>query len=80
MKDIERNFGDLLFQNVIPRTVALAESPSFGKTIFDYDPIGFGAIAFDNISQEFLEKINRIWLNSHWEKASRRLFLPLTMA
>ena len=36
-------FPDNVYQTAIRETVALAESPGFGKTIFEYQPTGNGA-------------------------------------
>ena len=36
--DLRDFFGAQVFQTVIPRSVRLAEAPSFGKTILAYDP------------------------------------------
>jgi chromosome partitioning protein len=43
MEDIEKHFGNVLLQSVIRRNVKLAEAPSHGKTIFEYDPESRGA-------------------------------------
>ena len=48
--------GDLVFQTVIPRTVRLAETPSFGQTILEYDPHGKGAAAYRALAEEFLQR------------------------
>jgi chromosome partitioning protein len=36
--NVRHHFGDLVFRSVIPRTVRLAEAPSYGLPIFDYAP------------------------------------------
>jgi chromosome partitioning protein len=43
-----------IFQSVIRRNVKLAESPSHGKTIFDYDPRSRGADDYHALAREFL--------------------------
>jgi chromosome partitioning protein len=43
---------DKIFASVIPRTVRLAEAPSFGKTIFAYDPSSPGATAYRSLAAE----------------------------
>ncbi|MFN0080218.1 MAG: ParA family protein [Prosthecobacter sp.] len=48
--------GDVMYQTVIPRTVRLAETPSFGKTILEYDPNGKGAEAYRALAEEFLQR------------------------
>jgi|UniRef100_UPI003784790C chromosome partitioning protein len=52
----ENSTSDLVYQTVIPRTVRLAETPSFGKTILEYDPQGKGAAAYRALAEEFLRR------------------------
>jgi len=55
--ELEKNFGSDVFRSHIPRSVRLAEAPSFGKAIFDYDPRSEGALAYYNLAREVLEKL-----------------------
>jgi chromosome partitioning protein len=48
-------FGEIVFQTVIPRDVAVAESPSHGKPVIDYAPRARGARAYVELSMEVLE-------------------------
>ena len=57
-KEIRRKFPGYVFQTVIPRNVSLAEAPSFGKTILQYDPYSHGAKAYRQLAEEIL-KIER---------------------
>jgi chromosome partitioning protein len=41
---------------VIPRSVRLAEAPSFGKSILNFDAFSKGARAYKNLAREILEK------------------------
>ena len=43
-----------IFQNAIRRNVKLAECPSYGKTIFDYEPKSHGAEDYGALADEFL--------------------------
>lgn len=56
MEEIYKYFPDRIFRSIIPRTVRLAEAPSFGKTILQYEPSGKGARAYERLAQEILEK------------------------
>src|SRR3990167_187700 len=38
VNEVHKNFPGRVFDAVIPRTVSLAEAPSFGKTILQFDP------------------------------------------
>ena len=54
-----RNFlPDNVFKTVIPRTVRLAEAPSFGKTIFEYARFNEGAFAYDKLAKECIKKFS----------------------
>lgn len=54
VKEMRRNFPGRVFDSVIPRTVALAEAPSYGKTILQYDPESKGAKAYRQLAEEIL--------------------------
>lgn len=51
-------FPNRIFRTVIPRTVRLAEAPSHGKTILEYDPKSIGARAYERLAREILDSYN----------------------
>ncbi len=53
-KEMERNFSGHVFNAVIPRCVKLAEAPSFGKSILQYNPHSKGAKAYRQLAQEII--------------------------
>lgn len=55
--ELQKHFGQKLLQTVIPRNVRLAEAPSFGKTIVEYDKWSKGARAYKALAKEIEEKI-----------------------
>lgn len=57
--DLREFFGAKVFQTVIPRSVRLAEAPSFGKTILAYDPRSRGAEAYIQLAKEILANEQR---------------------
>ncbi len=57
--DLRDFFGTKVFQTVIPRSVRLAEAPSFGKTILAYDPRSRGAEAYIQLAKEILANAQR---------------------
>jgi chromosome partitioning protein len=57
--DLRDFFGHQVFQTVIPRSVRLAEAPSFGKTILAYDPRSRGAEAYIQLAKEILANAQR---------------------
>lgn len=54
--ELRRAFKDKVFKTIIPRSVRLAESPSFGKSIFEYAPSSKGAIAYMELAKEILRQ------------------------
>jgi chromosome partitioning protein len=54
--EVKKHLPDKIFDTVIPRTVRLSEAPSFGKTIFDYDPLSPGATAYKNLAKEVIAR------------------------
>ena len=55
MDDLYKFFPDNIFRSIIPRTVRLAEAPSYGHSIFHYDPKGKGAKAYQRLGEELVE-------------------------
>ncbi len=53
-KDMRRHFPYHVFETEIPRSVALAEAPSFSKTIFQYSPASRGAHAYERLAREII--------------------------
>jgi chromosome partitioning protein len=54
--EVRKHLPDKIFESVIPRTVRLSEAPSFGQTIFAYDPTSPGATAYKNLAKEVIER------------------------
>ena len=52
--EVSRYFGEQVYKTPIPRNIRLAEAPSFGQAIFDYDPACRGANAYIQLAIEFL--------------------------
>lgn len=53
-QEVSRFFGDQVYKTPIPRNIRLAEAPSFGQSIFDYDPACRGANAYIQLAVEFM--------------------------
>ena len=53
--DLKEFFGDEVFETVIPRSIRLAEAPSFGKPILSYDPRSKGAESYIKLAKEILD-------------------------
>lgn len=56
VNDVRTHLGDQVYDTVIPRTVRLAEAPSYGKPINHYDKFGAGATAYLAFAEEFLAR------------------------
>jgi len=57
--ELKKNFGSDLFETAIPRSVKLAESPSFSQSIHDYAPSSSGSQAYIDLAFEMDSKIAR---------------------
>jgi len=53
--DLKEFFTNQVFQTVIPRSIRLAEAPSFGKPILSYDPRSKGAESYIQLAKEILD-------------------------
>jgi len=55
-EEVRKSLKEVIYQVVVPRSVRLAEAPSFGKPVVLYDPKSKGAEAYLNLAQEILAK------------------------
>ena len=53
-QELYKYFPNKIFRSVIPRSVRLAEAPSFGKSILHYDPSSKGAKAYERLAREVI--------------------------
>lgn len=53
---LEAHFGEIIFKTMIRDTVALAEAPSHGKTIYEYNIRSHGAEDYEALTDEILER------------------------
>jgi chromosome partitioning protein len=58
-EDLRDFFGDDVLQTPIPRSVRLAEAPSYGKPILMYDPRSRGAESYIKLAKEILANEQR---------------------
>lgn len=54
--ELMTHFGMKVLQSIIPRNVRLAEAPSYGESIFDYDKNCPGALAYFALANELMRK------------------------
>lgn len=56
-EEVRRHFGDLVFRTRIPRSVRLAEAPSYGQPITVFDPGSRGSVAYHRLATELWERV-----------------------
>jgi chromosome partitioning protein len=54
VEEVKKYFREKVYTTVIPRNVRLAEAPSHGMPVIQYDPRSTGAIAYMEFAEEFL--------------------------
>lgn len=54
MEELYQYFPNRIFRSVIPRSVRLAEAPSYGRSILHYDPKSKGGRAYEGLAREIL--------------------------
>jgi chromosome partitioning protein len=54
--EVRQHFPELVFNAMVPRSIRLGEAPSHGKTIFEYDPVSPGAVAYDALAAEAIKR------------------------
>ena len=57
--ELKKNFGDLVYETIIPRNVRLAEAPSYGKPAMYYDKSSVGSKAYLSLAAEIISKANK---------------------
>jgi len=60
VEDVRRFFPNEVYQTIIPRNVRLSEAPSHGQTILGYAPMSAGAMAYQSLAQEFLQRVEGV--------------------
>ncbi|MBF6591524.1 MAG: ParA family protein [Ktedonobacterales bacterium] len=56
VSEISQHFPREKFEAIIPRSVRLAEAPSYGKTILEHDPRSPGALAYKRLAEEVIAR------------------------
>ena len=54
--EVRRHFGEVVFDTVVPRSIRLAEAPSHGLPILQYDIKSKGAEAYLALARELLQR------------------------
>lgn len=55
--EVRRFFPDRIFETIVPRSVRLAEAPSYGQAISEYDPGSRGGSAYESFADELVARL-----------------------
>ena len=56
VEEVAKHFPELIFRTVIPRSVRIAEAPSYGEPLVSFDPKSRGAQTYEALTRELLER------------------------
>jgi chromosome partitioning protein len=56
VENVRNNIGTNVYDSIIPRNIRLAEAPSYGLPIIQYDPKSAGAEAYMALAAEVINK------------------------
>lgn len=59
LNSLKEKFKDLLFNVGLPKTVRVEEALQKGKPVWNYEPDHLASIAFQNLIQELIEKVDK---------------------
>ena len=57
--EIKKYFADKVFRSTVPRSIRISEAPSYGEPICYYDNANRGALAYQRVAEELLERNGR---------------------
>jgi chromosome partitioning protein len=57
VEEVRRYFPHRIFRSIVPRSIRLAEAPSFGQAIVEYDAASRGAQAYEAFVGELIERL-----------------------
>ena len=56
-EEVREFFGEVVYETVVPRDVAVSEAPSHGRSVLQYAPRSRGARAYVELCMEVLERV-----------------------
>ncbi|MEM1058193.1 MAG: ParA family protein [Verrucomicrobiota bacterium] len=59
VEDVRTHFGPKVYDTIIPRSVRIAEAPSYGQPVLSHDPGGVGAASYRAFTRELLARHGR---------------------
>ena len=57
-EQLRKNFKNRLFETVVPRNIRVAEAPSHGKPVGEFDKWSKGARAYKQLTKEVMERLS----------------------
>jgi chromosome partitioning protein len=57
VEEVRHHFPQRIFDTIIPRSIRLAEAPSYGQAIAEYDPESRGAQAYRAVAEELVARL-----------------------
>jgi len=57
VEEVRRHMPNDLLGTIVPRAIRLAEAPSYGQVISEYDPDSRGATAYEHLADELLARM-----------------------
>lgn len=60
LDEVKNVFKDKVFNTTISRNVRLAEAPSYGLSIFDYDRLSKGSWNYKALAKEFISRMEKL--------------------
>ena len=57
VEEVTGYFKDRVFRTIVPRNVRLSEAPSHGVPISNYDPTCIGAVSYEKLAAEVLDRV-----------------------
>ena len=59
MNELYQYFPNKVFRSIIPRSIRLAEAPSYGRSILHYDPKSKGGKSYNRLARELIDLDNK---------------------
>lgn len=63
VENVKNNLNQMIYKSIIPRNVRLAEAPSYGMPITEYDSKSTGAEAYRMLAEEVIHRGEDDWMD-----------------
>jgi len=72
-RELRRHLPELVFDTVIPRSIRVAEAPSFGLPVVDHAPSSRGSAAYRELARELAAREEADGVNVHRTSSASQL-------